>query len=138
MRRMSSLRHLLRLRTLTNNNGSAAKSPLEDSFEEGGGGGGGSGYFSPSVLPHSASRNSSFDDGVGSLKIGLGGRKMGVSRMTSTDSNLSQVRTTYASTSKFHTESQSVYSSSPKNREIWKKKTVRSMLLDKSKWEGKK
>ena len=81
--RMTSLVHLMRLRGIGSNNNGNAGGSNEDSFDSNG-----SGYFSG--LPRSASRNSSFDDGVGSFKIG---RKTGIFRMTSTDSSISQVCT---------------------------------------------
>ena len=79
--RMTSLVHLMRLKGIggsnSNNNGDANGGGGEDSFDFNG-------------MPRSASRNSSFDDGVGSIKIG---RKTGIFRMTSTDSSISQVCT---------------------------------------------
>ena len=82
--RMTSLVHLMRLKGIgSNNNGTATANGGggEDSFDSAG-----SGYFNG--MPRSASRNSSFDDGVGSIKIG---KKTGIFRMTSTDSSISQV-----------------------------------------------
>ena len=93
--RMTSLVHLMRLKGIgsnSSNNGNAGGGGggNEDSFDSSG-----SGYFSG--LPRSASRNSSFDDGVGSVKIGLGGgKKTGIFRSTSTDSSLSQVYEVHA------------------------------------------
>ena len=85
LQRMTSLVHLMRLKGIGSNNNDSAGGggSNEDSFDSSG-----SGYFSG--MPRSASRNSSFDDGVGSVKIG-GGRKTGIFRMTSTDSSISQV-----------------------------------------------
>ena len=86
--RMTSLRHLMRLKGIgSNSNGNGGGN--EDSFDSGGGG---SNFFQFPGLPRSLSRNSSIDDGPGSVKIGLGGgRKTGIFRSTSTDSSMSQV-----------------------------------------------